>query len=254
MKSPMHQLKTLIIEDEPAVRKELEWLVSQEKSLKLEGTAHSVTSALQLIKDIDPHLVLMDIQLTDGTAFDILNKLEKPSFHIIFITAYDHFAIKAIKFGALDYLLKPIDGEEFSTTILKLNKKLNGANHSDQINIAKQQNAKGVISINSTLCITSVDCLQMIKLNEIIYLSGEGSYTQFHLENNKKTTASKPLKYYEELLPAEFFLRTHQSYVVNKNFIDKYLKTGVLVMTDRSEIPVALRRKDFVLDQLSTLK
>jgi two-component system, LytTR family, response regulator len=254
MKSPMHQLKTLIIEDEPAVRKELEWLVSQEKSLKLEGTAHSVTSALQLIKDIDPHLVLMDIQLTDGTAFDILNKLEKPAFHIIFITAYDHFAIKAIKFGALDYLLKPIDGEEFSTTILKLNKKLNGANHSDQINIAKQQNAKGVISINSTLCITSVDCLQMIKLNEIIYLSGEGSYTQFHLENNKKTTASKPLKYYEELLPAEFFLRTHQSYVVNKNFIDKYLKTGVLVMTDLSEVPVALRRKDFVLDQLSTLK
>ena len=250
----MHQLKTLIIEDEPAVRKELEWLVSQEKSLKLEGTAHSVTGALQLINDIEPHLVLMDIQLTDGTAFDILNKLEEPAFHIIFITAYDHFAIKAIKFGALDYLLKPIDGEEFSTTIQKLNKKLSGANHSDQINIAKEQNAKDVISINSTLCITSVDCLQMIRLNEIIYLSGEGSYTQFHLENNKKTTASKPLKYYEELLPAEFFLRTHQSYVVNKNFIDKYLKTGVLVMTDLSEIPVALRRKDFVLDQLSTLK
>jgi two-component system LytT family response regulator len=250
----MHQLKTLIIEDEPAIRKELEWLVSQEKSLKLEGTAHSVTSALQLIKDIDPHLVLMDIQLTDGTAFDILNKLDEPAFHIIFITAYDHFAIKAIKFGALDYLLKPIDGEEFSTTIQKLSKKLNGADHSDQINIAKEQNAKDVISINSTLCITSVDCLQMIKLNEIIYLSGEGSYTQFHLENNKKITASKPLKYYEELLPAEFFLRTHQSYVVNKNFIDKYLKTGILIMTDLSEIPVALRRKDFVLDQLSTLK
>ena len=250
----MHQLKTLIIEDEPAVRKELEWLVSQEKSLKLEGTAYSVTGALQLIKDIDPHLVLMDIQLTDGTAFDILNKLEGPAFHIIFITAYDHFAIKAIKFGALDYLLKPIDGEEFSTSIQKLSKKLNGADHSDQINIAKEQNAKDVISINSTLCITSVDCLQMIRLNEIVYLSGEGSYTQFHLENNKKTTASKPLKYYEELLPAEFFLRTHQSYVVNKNFIDKYLKTGVLVMTDLSEIPVALRRKDFVLDQLSTLK
>lgn len=250
----MHQLKTLIIEDEPAVRKELEWLVSQEKSLQLEGTAQSVTSALQLIKDIDPHLVLMDIQLTDGTAFDILNKLEEPAFNIIFITAYDHFAIKAIKFGALDYLLKPIDGEEFSTTIQKLNKKLSGANHSDQINIAKEQNAKDVNKINSTLCITSVDCLQMIKLNEIIYLSGEGSYTQFHLENNKKVTASKPLKYYEELLPDEYFLRPHQSFIVNKTFIDKYLKTGILVMKDLSEVPVALRRKDFVLDQLSTLK
>lgn len=250
----MHQLKTLIIEDEPAVRKELEWLVSQEKSLKLEGTAHSVTSALQLIKDIDPQLVLMDIQLTDGTAFDILNKLEEPAFHIIFITAYDHFAIKAIKFGALDYMLKPIDGEEFSATIQKLNKKLSGALYSKQINIAKEQNLKDVISINSTLCITSVDCLQMIRLNEIIYLAGEGSYTQFHLENNKKATASKPLKYYEELLPDEYFLRPHQSFIVNKNYIDKYLKTGVLIMKDQSEVPVALRKKEFVLHQLSILK
>lgn len=250
----MHPLKTLIIEDEPAVRKELEWLVSQEKSLKLEATASSVEQALQVIKDTGPHLVLMDIQLTDGTAFDILNKLEEPAFHIIFITAYDHFAIKAIKFGALDYLLKPIDGEEFSATIQKLNKKISGANYSDQINIAKEQNTKDLISISSTLCITSIDCLQMIKLNEIIYLSGEGSYTEFHLENNKKATASKPLKYYEDLLPAEYFLRTHQSYIVNKNFIDKYLKTGVLIMKDLSEIPVALRKKEFVLHQLSTLK
>jgi two-component system LytT family response regulator len=250
----MHQLKTLIIEDEPAVRKELEWLVSQEKSLQLETTADSVERALQAIKEIRPQLVLMDIQLTDGTAFDILNKLEEPAFHIIFITAYDHFAIKAIKFGALDYLLKPIDGEEFSATIQKLNKKISGANYSDQINIAKEQNTKDLISISSTLCITSIDCLQMIKLNEIIYLSGEGSYTEFHLENNKKATASKPLKYYEDLLPAEYFLRTHQSYIVNKNFIDKYLKTGVLIMKDLSEIPVALRKKEFVLHQLSTLK
>lgn len=250
----MHPLKTLIIEDEPAVRKELEWLVSQEKSLQLEGTAHSVTSALQLIKDVDPHLVLMDIQLTNGTAFDILNKLEEPAFHIIFITAYDHFAIKAIKFGALDYMLKPIDGEEFSTTIQKLNKKLSGAHYSHQLNITKEQNAKDAISINSTLCITSVDCLQMIKLNEIIYLSGEGSYTRFHLENNKKVTASKPLKYYEELLPDDYFLRPHQSFIVNKSYIDKYLKTGVLIMKDQSEVPVALRKKEFILHQLSMLK
>lgn len=250
----MHPLKTLIIEDEPAVRKELEWLVAQEKNLQLAGTAHSVTTALQLINETAPHLVLMDIQLTDGTAFDILNKLEEPAFHLIFITAYDHFAIKAIKFGALDYLLKPIDGEEFSATIQKLNKKLGSADHSNQINIAKEQNAKDAISINSTLCVTSVDCLQMIKLNEIIYLSGEGSYTQFHLENNKKVTASKALKYYEDLLPDEYFLRPHQSFIVNKSFIDKYLKTGVLIMKDQSEVPVAHRKKEFVLHQLSTLK
>jgi two-component system LytT family response regulator len=250
----MHQLKTLIIEDEPAIRKELEWLVSQEKSLKLEGTAHSVERALQVIKEVNPNLILMDIQLTDGTAFDILNQLEEPAFHVIFITAFDHFAIKAIKFGALDYLLKPIDSEEFAATIQKLNNNKKDMDYSDQIAIAKEQNEKRAISMTSTLCITSVDCLQIIRLGEISYLSGEGSYTQFHLENNKKVTASKPLKYYEDLLPAEFFLRTHQSYVVNKNYVDRYLKTGVLVMKDFSEIPVALRRREYVQDQLSTLK
>ena len=131
---------------------------------------------------------------------------------------------------------------------------MSGADYSDQIAVAKEQNEKKGISMNANLCITSVDSLQMIRLNEITYLSGEGSYTQFHLENNKRVTTSKPLKYYEDLLPAEFFIRTHQSYVVNKNYIDKYLKTGVLVMKDLSEIPVALRRKEYVLDQISTLK
>ncbi|MOA46283.1 LytTr DNA-binding domain protein [compost metagenome] len=108
--------------------------------------------------------------------------------------------------------------------------------------------------MNSGIWITSVDCLQMVRLNEIIYLSGEGSYTQIHLENNKKVTASKPLKYYEDLLPNEFFIRTHQSYIINKNFIDKYLKTGVMVMKNLSEIPVATRRKDAILEQLTPLK
>ncbi|MFD1002737.1 LytR/AlgR family response regulator transcription factor [Ohtaekwangia kribbensis] len=249
----MPLLRTLIIEDEPAVRKELEWLVAREKSLKLEATAGSVQSALQIIRDINPDLVLMDIQLPDGTGFDILNALEDPAFHLIFVTAFDHFAIKAIKFGALDYLLKPIDQEDFSVAIQRLNK-TKKSDHSNQISIAKKQSDAKAISMTSNLCVTSVDCLQIVRLNEIVYLSGEGSYTQIHLENNRIVTASKPLKYYEELLPEEFFIRTHQSYIANKNFIDKYLKTGVMVMKDLSEIPVATRRKEYVLDQLNLLK
>ena len=249
----MYQIKTLIIEDEPAIQKELKWLVSQEKSLQLEATAATVGEALQIIKSTKPDLVLMDIQLADGTAFDILNQLEEPAFHIIFITAYNHFAIKAIKYGALDYLLKPIDNEEFSIAIQKLNK-VKHTDYQGQINILKEHGSSKPIEMNASICITSLDCLQMIRLNEIIFLSGEGSYTQIHLENNKKVVASKPLKYYEDLLPGDFFLRTHQSYIVNKNFIDKYLKTGVMVMKDLSEIPVATRRKEFILDHLSPLK
>lgn len=249
----MYQIKTLIVEDEPAIKKELEWLVSQEKSLKLEGTAATVGEALQIIKSTKADLVLMDIQLADGTAFDILNQLDEPAFHIIFITAYNHFAIKAIKYGALDYLLKPIDSEEFSIAIQKL-RKVKHTDYQGQINILKEHGLAKPIEMNASICITSLDCLQMIRLNEIIYLSGEGSYTQIHLENNKKVIASKPLKYYEDLLPGDFFIRTHQSYIVNKNFIDKYLKTGIMIMKDLSEIPVATRRKEFILDHLSPFK
>lgn len=248
----MPLIKTVIIEDEPAIRKELEWLVSQEKDLTLVATATSVKEALAVIRNTKPDLVLLDIQLSDGTAFDLLNLVGEPAFHIVFVTAYNHFAIKAIKYGALDYLLKPINSEEFAEAIQRLQKQ-EQAEYTNRINLAKEQSVAKVVDMNSGIWITSVDCLQMVRLNEIIYLSGEGSYTQIHL-NNKKVTASKPLKYYEDLLPDEFFIRTHQSYIINKNFIDKYLKTGVMVMKNQSEIPVATRRKDSILEQLTLLK
>ncbi|WP_291287111.1 LytTR family DNA-binding domain-containing protein [Flavobacterium sp.] len=249
----MDKIKTVIIEDEPAIRKELQWLVLQEESLKLEAMAGSVEEALQIIKDVKPDLVLMDIQLSDGTAFDILNQLEEPSFSIIFITAYNHFAIKAIKYGALDYLLKPIDESEFSTAIQKL-KKVKRTDYLSQINVLKEYSSVKTIEMSSSICITSVDCMQIVRLDEIIYLSGEGSYTQFHLGDKKKITASKPLKYFEDILPDHFFIKTHQSYIVNKNFIDKYMKTGVIIMKNLAEVPVATRRKDFVMDHLNPLR
>ncbi|WP_166921821.1 LytR/AlgR family response regulator transcription factor [Flavobacterium poyangense] len=249
----MNKIRTLIIEDEPAIRKELQWLVAQEESLKLEAIAGSVKESLQIINNTGLDLLLMDIQLADGTAFDILNQLEQPSFHIIFITAYNHFAIKAIKYGALDYLLKPIDSEEFSVAIQKV-KNVKQADYLSQLAVLKAYSSAKTIEMSSSICITSLDCMQIVRLNEIVYLSGEGSYTQIHLENKKVVTASKPLKYYEDILPADFFIKTHQSYIVNKNYIDKYMKTGLIVMKNGAEIPVATRRKEFVMDHLNPLR
>ncbi len=249
----MNKIRTLIIEDEPAIRKELQWLVSQDESLKLEAMAGSVKESVEIIENTEIDLILMDIQLTDGTAFDILNQLKEPSFHIIFITAYNHFAIKAIKYGALDYLLKPIDHDEFIMAIEKI-KKVKQADYLNQINLLKEYNTAKTIDMNSRICITSLDCMQIVRLNEIVYLSGEGSYTQIHLENKKVVTASKPLKYYEDILPEDFFIKTHQSYIANKEFIDKYMKTGIIIMKNGAEIPVATRRKDFVINHLNPLR
>lgn len=248
----MNKIRTLIIEDEPAIRKELQWLVTQEDSLKLEAMAGSVNESVQILKNTEIDLILMDIQLTDGTAFDILNQIEVTSFHIIFITAYNHFAIKAIKYGALDYLLKPIDNDEFVAAIQKI-KKVKQTDYLNQINLVKEYSSR-MIDMSSRICITSLDCMQIVRLNDIVHLSGEGSYTQIHLENKKVVTASKPLKYYEDILPEDFFIKTHQSYIVNKDFIDKYMKTGILVMKNNSEIPVATRRKEFVINHLNPLR
>lgn len=248
----MHSFKTLIIEDEPAQRKELEWLVSRETSLELAGTADSVEKSIALINQTAPDLVLMDIQLTDGTAFDILHHFPQPAFRIIFITAFGHYAIKAIRFGALDYLMKPVDQQEFAQAIQRL-KLQHDPYFSERIGIMKQMGQpEKPTDMNAQICIPSIDSLQLARLDDILYLEGEGAYTKIHFRQGKKLTASKPLKHYEELLPGDFFIRPHQSYIVNRNRIDRYLKTGILVMEDQSEVPVATRRKEYVVNLLTT--
>ncbi|RPE12774.1 DNA-binding response regulator [Chitinophaga lutea] len=250
----MHRFKTLIIEDEPAIRKELEWMVTQKEELALTAVADSVAKALDLLAQTTPDLVLMDIQLEDGTAFDILHHHPSPAFRIIFITAYDHYAIRAIRYGALDYLLKPIDQQDFNGAIERL-KKQEVAGLPGRLDIARQMAIpEKAVDMNAQICIAATDCLQMIRLADVMHLSGEGAYTKIFLQQGKRITASKPLKYYEELLPGENFIRPHQSYIVNRQYIDKYLKSGILVMRDQTEIPVATRRKEFIINCLTTLK
>jgi len=134
-------IRTLIIEDEPAVRKEIQWLLKQDLRFNFIGSAANVADGLVLIKTTNPELILLDIQLTDGNAFDLLNQLNDIPFKIIFITAYNHFAVKAIKYGALDYLLKPLDEIEFKFALNKvaLDGNMGLALQQQQISILKSQ-------------------------------------------------------------------------------------------------------------------
>jgi len=246
-------MRTLIIEDEPAVRKEIEWLVSQEKEFNLLGTASSVQDALVLIKATNPELVLMDIQLTDGTAFDILNSLPEINFNIIFITAYNHFAIKAIKYGALDYLLKPLDENELRDALHRIFKEQKSSTQlNQQLEIVKSVNEKDS-GLESRLILHTQEFLQVLQLKDIMYCQSDGGYTNFFLSEGRKLIISKPLKYYDELLPEKWFLRPHQSYLVNVLYVDKFLKIGTIVMKDKTEIPVASRRKDYIVQQINEI-
>lgn len=245
--------RVFIIEDEPAVRKELVWLVSQEKDMTLVGMATSVKDSLSLIKESDPQLVLMDIQLTDGTAFDLLGMLGIVPFRIIFITAYNHFAIKAIKYGALDYLLKPLEETELKIALEKFRQQTfpSGDMQQQQLAIASQLQAGTAVNPENRIVIHSMDYLQVLQIKEIIYCMSDGSYTTFFLTENRKIMTSRPLKHYEELLPEQWFVRSHQSYLVNLNYVDKLLKSGLLILKNKTEIPVSIRKKDHILHRLS---
>ncbi|MDR7211469.1 LytTR family DNA-binding domain-containing protein [Flavobacterium piscis] len=243
--------KILIIEDENNIRKELEWLVSKRQEFNLLGSATCVKDAVKKIVQLKPDLVLMDIQLPDGNAFEVLNQIPDPSFSIIFITAFNHFAIKAIKHGAMDYLLKPVDEEELYNALDNYNRD-NSFFTSKQLEIINehQKNAK---QQNSRICISTLESLEFLKVTNILYLSGDGSYTHFYLDGGNKIISSKPLKFYEELLPADSFVKCHQSYMVNTSSIVRYLKSGFIVLKSGVEIPVSTRKKEAVVRLLSQL-
>lgn len=245
-------IKTIIIEDEPAILKEIEWLVDKEEDVEVIGNAGTVFGAMELLRKEQPDLVLMDIQLTDGTVFDVLKSLKDINFQIIFITAYNHFAIKAIKFGALDYLLKPLDENELQSALEKVREKqFDQSQQQQQLKIANQQIEKEELGLDDQIVLHTIEYLQVLQLKEIIYLKSEGSYTNFVLTGNRKIMVSKPLKYYQDLLPEKWFLRPHQSYLVNTTCIDRYIKTGYIILKDTTQIPVSVRKKEAVVAHLT---
>lgn len=246
-------INVVIIEDEPAIRNEISYLLQQEEDVAITGWSDNIGDAITLLEQQPPDLILMDIQLRDGTAFDILNQLKTPPQNIIFITAYNHFAIKAIKYGALDYLLKPIDQTELKEALDRYRSR-----HEDnpqwmqQLSLA--QHTMEYKQLPEHIALNSVNNIRIIPVNDILYCKGDGPYTHFHLQNGKVELTSKPLKYFEELLPSPYFLRTHQSYLVNKQYISAVHRSEFLVLENNVEIPISLRRKNFIIEQLSPSK
>ncbi|SEQ76340.1 LytR/AlgR family response regulator transcription factor [Pedobacter rhizosphaerae] len=248
-------IRTLIIEDEPAVRKELEWLLAQEKEFNYIGSATNVKDAVVLINATAPELILMDIQLTDGTAFDILDLIPEISFRIIFITAYNHFAVKAIKYGALDYLLKPLDENELISALHRMAREGEDAleTQKKQLHILKSGLAQNQNDLENRIVLHTLEYLQILQLKDIIYCQSDGGYTHFFLSEDRNIIISKPLKFYDELLPDKWFLRPHQSYLVNVRYVDKFLKSGTILLKDKTEIPVSSRRKELIINQINQI-
>ncbi|MEC5145626.1 LytTR family DNA-binding domain-containing protein [Chitinophaga sp. 212800010-3] len=240
-----NMIRTLIIDDEPAIRKDLEWLMKRYPDFVVLGSCGSIAEARVIIPSTEPDLLLLDIELLDGTGFDLLREFPDRSFRVIFITAYNQHAIKAIKFGAYDYLLKPVDEEELTATLERL-KSEPPVNGRTQFEIADSHLQNKRPGLQQRIVLRSQQYLQVVTFEEILYCQSDGSYTTFFLTGKKKVTVSRPIKEYEELLPETWFIRSHQSYIVNHHFIDRFQKDGLLILRDGTEIPVSARKREYV--------
>ncbi|NVK09887.1 MAG: response regulator transcription factor [Tenacibaculum sp.] len=236
-------MKVLIIEDKEYIRKGLcNLLQLLETEITVLGECESVKEAVIVANACKPELVLLDINLTDGTGFDFLEQTENLNFKVIFITAYEEHALKALKIGAVDYLLKPVDIDELDMAIRKV-AQLSINKQKQQVKIAKQVWSNE----DATLILSLHDSFQVIDLNELYYCESDNGYTTFYCSSNKKYMVSKTIKEFEERLCKVNFTRTHQSYIVNLKFIDKYDKSGVIYLKNGKKIPVSSRKKESFL-------
>ena len=239
-------MKAIIVEDKEYIRKGLMNLISSiDADIDIIGECESVQDAVIVTKACKPELVFLDINLSDGTAFDFLDQLESIDFKIIFITAYEEYALQALKIGAVDYLLKPVDVDELKAALQKV-EKLTAADQKN--NIAK---AKQVFNNEGNHIILSFhDSYQVINLDELIYCESDKGYTTFYCNDGNKHLVSKTLKEFEDRLLEANFQRPHQSFMINMNFVDKYDKAGTIHLKNGIKIPVSSRKKETFISSL----
>jgi len=236
-------MKTLIVEDKEYIRKGLLNLLQLiDASVDVIGECESVKDAVIVTKACEPELIFLDINLLDGTAFDFLEQTEHLHFKVIFITAYEEFALQALKIGAVDYLLKPVDIDELKIALQKI-KTVAITQQKEQIATAKNvwNNA------DNHLILSLHDSFQVIELNDLIFCESDKGYTTFYCNDNKKYVVSKTLKEFEDCLSKANFIRPHQSFMVNLRCIDRYDKSGAIHLKNGKKIPVSTRRKESFL-------
>lgn len=238
-------LKTIIVDDETASRHSLALAIQKYcTNIAIIGEADGVNSGTALITRENPELVFLDIKMKDGTGFDLLSGIPDKSFQVIFTTAYDEFAIRAFKFSAVDYLLKPIDIEELQQAIERAAER--NRTTRPEINSSK---IKGLMNFNDsdpTITVATADAIEFLKVTDIIRLEADSSYTTIHSISKQPLLSSKNLKVFEDMLDECNFFRPHHSHIINVRHIKRFVKKdgGYIQMSDDSSVPLSRRRRE----------
>ena len=246
----------VIIDDEPRSVESLHNIVTNfsDFDLKYLGSAHNIEDGFNLIKQTKPDLVFLDIEMPFGSGFDLVEKFEKINFQVIFTTGFDQYAITAIKFSALAYLLKPINITELKEAIGRANKKIEEKSGSENLKVLLE-NLKLSKNTNNKIPLPSLTGLDLVSIESIVHCEADEDYTHVFLRDGTKKVVTKSIKDFEELLVSYGFFRVHHSFLVNRVYIKKYTKgEGGSILTDFDvEIPVSRRRKAEFLQWLNEL-
>lgn len=245
-------MKVLIIDNEEAIRNSNALMLKQYCNNITEiKTADGVIAGIEAIQRFEPDVVLLDVEMEDGSGFDLMQKIPDPQFKLIFITAHDKYAIDAFQFSAIDYLLKPVDPELLQKAINKASKQQLSSNLQQQVQVLLQQ-LNGMHLPDRKIVLKDIDNTYFIKIQDILYCEAEGTYTKFFIQNSGNILVSKNLKEYEAILEPMGFIRTHHSYLANPDKIVRYEKSdgGALILEGGYAIPISQRKKDAVMDIL----
>lgn len=244
-----NRIKALIIDDEVSCRKSLKRMLEEYcPEVEILGEASSAEQAYQQIERLNPNLLFLDVEMPYGTGFDLLKQLPKVDFEVVFVTGFDHYALQAIKYHALDYILKPVDIDELIEAIGKVKYQLSKKIDTERIE-QLLMNLQGQNAQQKQIAITHTDGREFIPVSEIIFCKADGACTWFFLKNNRKVISSKNLGEYEKILPKpdmqseDCFFRIHYRYLINLNAIYKYNNLSKYVeMKDGNKIAIAHRR------------
>ena len=247
-------MKTIIIEDEQKSREMLAGIIKKNcPELEVVGLAKNVKEGVEQINAHQPDLVFLDIAMPDGSGFDLLEKVQGHKFELIFATASDQHAIRAFKYSACDYLLKPIDIDELKAAVEKAqNKRAATAPSMNNLQFLIQQLKKQDDNYQK-ITLPTGNAFEIVSLKDIIRCEADTSYTLFYLSDKRKLMVSAGLKHYEDLLPESDFIRVHHHHLINMHHVQRFLKVdgGYAVMSDGTQIEISRRKKDAFLERLN---